>query len=118
MPPGKGIAMKKTISLLAVFALLFSCGFGQSFAEVRINNQLKDGEGSNVIVTSPEKQESGLQMILSTGDQSRIAMPSLYSYIQPESLYIDAPGGHSVYVYRDLNAIRKSSCPLPMKACG
>ena len=104
--------MKKIISLLAVFALLFSCGFGQSFAEVRINNQLKDGEGSNVIVTSPEKQESGLQMILSTGDQSRIAMPNLYSYIQPESLYIDAPGGHSVYVYRDLKCDKEKLMPF------
>ena len=58
--------MKKTLSLLFAFALLLTCCLGHAFAEVHINNQMKDGEGNQVIVGSPGKQENGLQMILST----------------------------------------------------
>lgn len=104
--------MKKILSLLFVFAQLLTCGVGQAFAEVRINNQMKDGEGSSIVVNSPDKQQSGLQMILSTGDQYRIAMPDPYSYIPPESAYIDAPGDHSVYVYRDLKCDKEKLMPF------
>ena len=104
--------MKRILSLLFVFVTLLTCGFGQSSAEVRINNQMKNGEGSNVIVNSPERQESGLQLILSTGDQNRITMPNTYSYIQPESMYVDAPGNHSIYVYRDLECDKEKLMPF------
>ena len=104
--------MKKTLSLLFAFSLLLTCGYGQTFAEVRINNQMKDGEGSNIVVNTPGWQESGIQMILSTGDQYRIIMPDPYSYIQPESMYIDAPGDHSVYVYRDLKCNKEKLMPF------
>ena len=67
-------------------SLLFSCGLGQAFAEVLINNQMKDGDGSTIIANPSAKQENGLQMILSTGDQVRIAMPDPNSYIRPESV--------------------------------
>ncbi len=104
--------MKKTLSLLFAFALLLTCCLGHAFAEVHINNQMKDGEGNQVIVGSPGKQENGLQMILSTGDQFRIIMPSAYSYIQPASVYVDAPGDHSIYVYRELKTDKEKLMPF------
>ena len=104
--------MKRTLSLLFVCILLFNCGFGQAFAEVLINNQMKDGDGSTIIASPSDKQENGLQMILSTGDQVRIAMPDPYSYIRPESVYVDAPGDHSIYVYRDLKCDKEKLMPF------
>jgi hypothetical protein len=104
--------MKKTLSLMLVLILLLTCGFGQAFAEVLINNQMKDGDGSTIIVNPSGKQEDGLQMILSTGDQVRIAMPDPYSYIRPETVYVDAPGDHSIYVYRDLKCDKEKLMPF------
>lgn len=104
--------MKKTVSLLFAFVMLLTCCIGQTFADVHINNQIKNGEGNTVIAGAPVKQESGLEMILSTGDQYRISMPNTYSYIQPVSMYVAAPGEHSIYVYRDLKCDKEKLMPF------
>ncbi len=104
--------MKKMLSLLIVSALLLGCIPGQVFADVMINNQIKNGEDNTVIASSAPIRESGFDLILSTGDQYTITMPSYYAYIQPISMYVDAPGNHSIYVYRDLCCDKEKLMPF------
>ena len=104
--------MKKPLALLFALALLLSCGIGPASADVHINNQIKNGEGGTVIAGSVAGQKSGLELILSTGDQHIISMPNRYAYIQPVSMYVEAPGGHSVYVYRELKCDKEKLMPF------
>ena len=104
--------MKKILSLLIVSVLLLSCFPGQVFADVMINNQIKNGENSAAIVNSSTAQISGFDMIMSTGDQNTISMPNFYAYIQPVTMYVDAPGDHSIYVYRDLSCDKEKLMPF------
>ena len=107
-----GENMRKMIILLIVFVILLSCGPGQAFADVSINNQIKDGEGNPVISGSSAGQNDGYSLILSTGDQYSITMPNRYAYFQPVSMYIDAPGDHSIYVYRELDCDKEKLMPF------
>lgn len=104
--------MKRALSLLFVFTLLLTCGLGETFAEVQINNQFKNGEGNPLVVGTTPRQEHGLELILSTGDQYVITMPNTYSYITPLSMYVDAPGDHSIYVYKDLDCDKEKLMPF------
>ncbi len=104
--------MKRTLSLLFVFVLLLTGCIGQALADVSINNQIKDGTGNAVTPGPGLPQKSGLELILATGDQYQITMPNTYSYIQPVSMYIDAPGDHSIYVYKELDCDKEKLMPF------
>ena len=108
--------MKKMLSLLLMFVLLAACLPGQVFADVminnEINNQIKNGEGNTFIVSPAPSRESGYEMIVSTGDQYIINMPNYYAYIQPISMYVDAPGDHSIYVYQELDCDKEKLQPF------
>ena len=104
--------MKKVLSLLFAFSLLLTCGLGQAIAELPINNQIKGDGGDTVVVDSAPRQESGLELILSTGDQYQITMPSYFAYITPAFMYVTAPGGHSIYVYRDFDLDKEKLMPF------
>lgn len=103
--------IKKTLLLLLAVCLL-SCGTLQCLAEPEISNRIIGGDGNNVVVSPAAGQDDGLELILSTGEQNVIAMPNFYSYRQPTEMYIDAPGDHSVYVYRDLTCDREKLMPF------
>ena len=102
----------RVFSALLVLLLLATGCAAQAFADVHINNQIKGNDGNTVVTGSADRQERGLDLVLSTGDQYTITMPNLHSYIQPIAMYIDAPGDHSVYVYKELNCDKKKIMPF------
>ena len=102
----------RVFSALLVLLLLAAGCAAQAFADVHINNQIKGSDGNTVVTGSADRQERGLDLVLSTGDQYTITMPNLHSYIQPIAMYIDAPGDHSVYVYKELNCDKKKLMPF------
>ena len=104
--------MIRVFSALLVLLLLITGCIAQAFADVQINNQMKGSDGNTVVTGSANRQERGLDLVLSTGDQYAITMPNLHSYIQPIAMYIDAPGDHSVYVYKELNCDKKKLMPF------
>ena len=102
----------RVFSALLVLLLLAAGCAAQAFADVHINNQIKGSDGNTVVTGSADRQERGIDLVLSTGDQYTITMPNLHSYIQPIAMYIDAPGDHSVYVYKELNCDKKKLMPF------
>lgn len=104
--------LPQLISVLLVLILLVTGISGQAFADVRINNQIKENGGNTVVIGSAGSGQPGLDLVLSTGDQNTIDMPNLHAYIQPVEMYVDAPGDHSIYVYQGLKRDKNKLMPF------
>lgn len=104
--------MKRLLAVFIALLLLMPCGITQVYADIIINNQIKNEQDNTVITGTAVDHKSGIELLLSTGDQNTIAMPSIYSYIQPTDLYVDALGNHSIYVYKELNCDKKKLMPF------
>lgn len=105
-------SLPQMISALLALILLVACIPGQAFADVRINNQIKRSEGNTGLNGAAGSRQPGLDLILSTGDQNTIDMPNFHAYIQPAEMYVDAPGDHSIYVYKGLERDKKKLMPF------
>ena len=105
-------AFMRLCSLLMAMILLQSSSAGSAFAQTQINNQMKTGDTGTVIVSATPSPVQGIDLILSTGDQFSITMPNRASYITPVSMYVDAPGDHSIYVYQDLKCDKEELMPF------
>ena len=69
------IGLPQLISVLLVLILLVTGIPGRAFADVRINNQIKESGGNTVVIGSAGSGQPGLDLVLSTGDQNTIDMP-------------------------------------------
>lgn len=85
--------IRKTIALFLLFSLLASLSL-TAFADGPINNQIKGGGPS-------APQASSTQNLFYTASNARkIERPGGYDFFSaPFAMYVDAPKGHSVYVY-------------------
>ena len=84
---------KKTISLLLLASLLAAVSLS-AYADNGINNQIKGSTASAAQTTSKQT------LFYKAGNASKIERPNTGDYFStPFTMYVDAPKGHSVYVY-------------------
>ena len=84
---------KKTISLLLLASLLAAVSLS-AYADNGINNQIKGSTASAAQTTSAQT------LFYKAGNASKIERPNTGDYFStPFTMYVDAPKGHSVYVY-------------------
>lgn len=101
--------MKKILVCILALVILAMIS-AVAFADPVISNRII---GEPASLAPAQSGVSGLEMILTTGDQKEIRMPDTSSYLYvPEYMYIDALQDHSVYVYKKLDGNKDEIMPF------
>ena len=91
----------KCFSLLLILSVLLS-GVPEAFADGQINNRIK-GEGSYGVPAV-----GGRELFYTAGNSRKVEPPQANDYyVPPFTMYVNAPKGHSVYVYDYWSAVEE-----------